>query len=279
MEQPQKPPHQDSPTEAPVASLWTQRRRPWIVGLIFMLLAGNFFFQIQTYLLGGGLVLPVLAGQILGIFVPLLLIFRRNGWNPLQDLDLHQVPWPLLAATVILAGASLVPTSFLAEMSMRLFPGDPERIAAFQEALPRSALGVLLTGLTVILVGPLGEEIVFRGLLHRLASDYWDPIKASLLSSLVFALVHAEPWLVLGLVGVGAALAFLYETTRSLTVCFVYHAAHNALALTLMYTADEIPTGPQPIETMDFVWLGISLLVWGVLARWLMGMKKARHEP
>ncbi len=270
-QEPQLPPDQESPP-----SLWNQRSNPWIVGLIFMLVAGNFFFQVQTYQLNGGLILPVLVGQILGVFVPLALIFHRNGWHPLRDLDLQPVPWLLIATAAVLAVAALVPTSFLAELSMRLFPGNPERMAMFQAALPRTPLGLLLTGVTAVLVGPLGEEIVFRGLLHRLASRYWGPLKAGLLSSLVFALVHAEPWLLLGLVGVGAALAFLYEATGSLLVCFVFHAVHNALALTLMYLAEDIQVEPQPIAPMDWVWLGSSLLVWLLVARWLWGHKKTR---
>ncbi len=277
-QQPQDPQQPSPPGGHQPPSLWTDRGRPWIVGLIFLLLSGNFFFQIQVYLLGAGLVLPVLAGQMLGVFIPLLIIFRRNGWDPVRDLKLGPVPWPMMIVPALLAVAALVPTSLLVELSMRLFPGDPERIAMFQEALPRSPLGILLTVITVVLVGPLSEEIVFRGLLHRLASGYWGPLQAGLLSSLVFALVHAEPWLLLGLVGVGAALAFLFEASGSLLVCFIFHAGHNALALTLMYLSDEIRTEPQPIEAMDWVWLGISLLAWGVLAHRLLVGRRRRGD-
>lgn len=273
MENPQKTtPHKEQPP-----GLWNSRSRMWIVGLLVLLLAGNFFFQIQAFLLGGGIIIPVLVGQILGVFLPLVIIFQRNGWNLIRDLALPPVPWLLLGATILLAAASQVPTGFLAEISMRLFPGDPERVAMFQEALPRSVLGMLVAGLAVVLVGPLGEEIIFRGLLHRLASGYWGAWKAGLLSSLVFALVHAEPWLLLGLAGVGAALAFLYEATRSLLVCFVFHATHNAIALTMMYLAEDVQTTPEPFVTMDFVYLGLSLVVWILVGQWLLGNRKTRE--
>ncbi len=272
------PSPQESPAPLTQPSLWTDRPRIWIVGLIFLLLAGNVFFQIQAYLLGGGLIIPVLAGQLLGVFIPLLILSHRNGWNPLHDLRLGDVPWIVPAAAATLAIATLVPASLLAELSMRVFPSDPERIAMFQEGLPRSGWGIPLTFITVVLVGPLGEEIVFRGLLHRLASEYWSPAKATLLSALIFALVHAEPWLLLGLVGLGIALSFLYEVTGSLRACWIFHALHNTIALVMMYGSEEIQVEPSPIETSDYLWLALSLVAWLVIGTWLWKEKKP-HKP
>ena len=259
-------------------SLWTDRSRLWIVGLIFMLVAGNVFFQIQAYLLGGGLILPVLAGQLLGVIIPLLVLSRLNHWDPIADLRLGVAPWPIIGAVTLLAAAALVPSSLLAELSLRIFPSDPERIAMFQDLLPRSPLGVLLTVITVVVVGPLGEEIVFRGFLHRLASGFWGPAQATLLASLVFALVHAEPWLLLGLVGIGVALSFIFEATGSLLACWVFHGVHNAVALVMMYTATETQTGPTPVQMGDYIWLALSLLVWWFVGSWLLGLRRPKNR-
>ncbi|MCP4290711.1 MAG: CPBP family intramembrane metalloprotease [bacterium] len=266
------------PETTPAPSLWTDRSRIWIVGLIFMLGFGNIFFQVQAYMLTGGLVLPVLAGQLLGVFIPLLVLSRNNGWNPIHDFDLGKTQSLFLASAFVLALAALVPSSLLAELSMRVFPGDPERMAMFQKALPRDILGMILTFITVVLVGPLGEEIVFRGLLHRLAANYWDPLKAGLLASLIFAMVHAEPWLLFGLVGIGAALSFLYQTTGSLLVCWVFHAVHNSVALVMMYSAKEVQTEPSEIVTGDYLLLGISLVVWVLIGSWLVRVNKNKKQ-
>jgi len=274
-----QPPETPEPPEMEATpSLWTDRSRIWVVGLIFMLMAGNVFFQVQAYVMGGGLIVPVLAGQIFGVFVPLLIISSRNKWNPITDLNLGKVPWVIPLVAGVLALASLVPSSLLAELSMRIFPSDPERIAMFQKSLPRSGLGVLLTFITVVLVGPLGEEVVYRGLLHRLASGFWDPVKATVLASLIFAMVHAEPWLLLGLVAIGAALSFLYETTGSLLACWIFHALHNAVALIMMYGADEVQTEPSQLTAQNYIWLGVSLMVWAVAGSWLLNLRKHRLE-
>jgi membrane protease YdiL (CAAX protease family) len=259
-------------------SLWTDRSRIWIVGLIFMLLAGNVFFQIQAYLMGGGLILPVLAGQIFGVFIPLLVLSSRNRWNPVQDFQLGSVPWVVPVVAVVLALATLVPASLLAELSMRIFPSDPERIAMFQNSLPRSGLGILLTIITVVFVGPLGEEIVFRGLLHRLAAGFWDPVKGTVLASLIFALVHAEPWLLLGLLAIGVALSFLYQVTGSLLACWIFHAVHNGVALVMMYSADEVQIEPTALSTGDLLWLAISLVVWAVVGSWLLRIRRPQTQ-
>jgi len=272
-----EPPETHFEPEVP-RSLWTDRSRIWIVGLIFMLMAGNVFFQVQAYLMGGGMIIPVLAGQIFGVFIPLLIISYRNQWNPVMDLDLAKVPWVIPAVAVVLALATMVPASLLAELSMRIFPSDPERMALFQESLPRSSLGILVTFMTVVLVGPLGEEIVYRGLLHRLAAGFWNPVKATALASLIFALVHAEPWLLLGLMAIGVALSFLYETTGSLLACWIFHAIHNAVALVMMYGADEVQTEPTALSGQDLLWLGVSLVVWAVAGSWLLALRRSRIQ-
>ena len=60
--------------------------------------------------------------------------------------------------------------------------------------------GLLAFG-AVVVVGPLAEEIIFRGLIHRVFSRTWGPWPAIIASALVFGLVHGEPWYLLGLVG------------------------------------------------------------------------------
>ncbi len=270
------------PSETPdldiPASLWTDRSRMWIVGLILMLMVGNVFFQVQAYVMGGGFILPVLAGQIFGVFIPLLVLSHRNQWNPIADFQLGTVPWVVPVVAVVLALATLVPASLLAELSMRLFPTDPERMAMFHKSLPKSGLGIVLTFITVVIVGPLGEEIVFRGLLHRLASGFWDPVKGTVLAALIFALVHAEPWLLLGLVAIGVSLSFLYEMTGSLLACWIFHAVHNAVALVMMYSTNEVQTEPTPLTASDLLWLVISLAVWAGVGFGLWRMRSSSAD-
>lgn len=247
---------------------WQSWGPPRIVALAFVLLAGNFVWQIAIYATGGGLYATVLAGAVPGVFLPLLWLVRA-GKLSLADLSLDR-PRPLtLLASAGVAAATIVPVSVLAEFSLRLHPVDPDWVRLFREGLPDSPLEYALAFAAVVVAAPLAEEIIFRGLLHRLASRLWGGPAAAATSSLVFAIVHAEPWVLLGLVGVGLMLALVYERTRSVTACWVAHGVHNGISMGVMLASGEIVTEPGPIGVAQWGWAGVSLLAVVLLARWL----------
>jgi len=253
----------------PNGNLWLDWSRGRIFGLALLLTAGNFFFQILFYVAGGGLYLPVLAGSVLGVFLPLYLLARNFGFEARRDFSLN-LPRPgVLVASALLAIAALVPTSMLAELSLRLHPVDSQWLRLFEENLPRSGGAIALAVVAVVVVAPLAEETIFRGLLHRLAASLWGGLPAALVSALVFAVVHGEPWFLFGLVGIGLVLAFVYEATGSLTACWVTHAVHNGVSLGLMLTSDEIVPEPTPLTTGDWVWCAASVVALLVIGRYL----------
>ena len=85
-----------------------------------------------------------------------------------------------------------------------------------------------------MIIAPLLEEMVFRGLLQTLLIDTlgrrarWTAV---LTASLIFALIHAAAvswhgWP--GLFVLGVVLGWLYERTGSLLPCYLAHALFNA---------------------------------------------------
>jgi membrane protease YdiL (CAAX protease family) len=177
-----------------------------------------------------------------------------------------------------MAACSLVPTSLLAELSQRLHPIDPKWESLFREHLPTTIPGVVLAVFTVVLVAPLAEEIIFRGLLHRLASSMWGAVPATIISALVFGIVHGEPWFLFGLVGVGVMLAFIYETTRSVTACWAAHAVHNAVSLWAMLANEGSLAEPRAITRLDWALGAVSVLGILLVGRFLLAASR-RSSP
>lgn len=248
----------DGPPAAP--GLWRGWPRRNILALIVLLIASNFMVQIIVYLAGGGLFLPVLAGAVGGVLVPLWLIGRDRGLQPGRDFGLDLPDIRTLGASGLMALCALVPTSLLAEISVRLHPPDPQWESFMMENLPTSVPGILLAAFTVVVAAPLVEEIIFRGLIQRLATGAWGPIAGAVISALVFALVHNEAWYIFGLIGIGLVLAFVYHVTRSVTASWVTHGVHNAISLTLMLTAGETINEPSNLGLPDAGWALLSLV-------------------
>ena len=94
-------------------------------------------------------------------------------------------------------------------------------------------LFVLQVFIAFVVVAPLIEELIFRGaLLRGLGKSYGTPL-ALLLSTLLFALVHAQPRAIV-YAGVGGLfLGLIALWTNSTKASFVVHAAINATGVLL----------------------------------------------
>ncbi len=94
-------------------------------------------------------------------------------------------------------------------------------------------LGLLLVA--VVVMGPVVEELVFRGYLQSALAEKMPPWVAVALSSLVFGAFHLElgafPLLVLAGAGMGA----VYQITGALWPAILMHMVSNGLSAFLIY--------------------------------------------
>ncbi len=93
-------------------------------------------------------------------------------------------------------------------------------------------LGTLFVGAAI--AAPVGEEFFFRAFLHNCAKRRLGVFWGTLLSAFAFALVHGGPLLVVAILPMGVALAWLYDRTQSLWVPIIVHAVNNGVAVLAM---------------------------------------------
>jgi len=97
------------------------------------------------------------------------------------------------------------------------------------------AWGTVVTIIALVVLAPLGEELVFRVLLLRALARRMSFWGAAVVSSLVFGTVHIDAWIDLfwprfiGLVVVGIGLAWLYRW-RGYWAAVAAHATVNTVA-------------------------------------------------
>ena len=274
------PPENDTTSAERQSGIWNTWTRGEALGLFFMVLTGNFFFQYIVFKAVGGLSWPVIGGGVLGVFFPLLGILKIRHLEFQRDFFLTQPSARVMVTAALMAVCALVPTSLLAELSLRLSPADPEVVAFMQERLPTSPAGYLLAAIAIVLVAPLAEEIIFRGLLHRLAAGLWGPIAATAVSSLVFSILHGEAWILFGLIGIGVVLGFIFESTGSVTACWVTHGVHNAISLYLMIRQGVGPLEPSHLTPSDWTLGLVSVVGLVFLGRYLLSLKAGQEtEP
>ncbi len=153
----------------------------------------------------------------------------------------------------------------LGEVWTRLVPVPPESFRPF-ETLTETAEGRLTVILFAMVAAPLVEEFVFRGLVQRPLERRWGPAPAIGFTALLFALVHALPWVLPIHLLLGLAFGFVVYATRSIWAGVLLHAANNSFAaLGIGAEAPELPpTVWRTGATAEF-WTALAMLVLSAL--------------
>ncbi|MCM8783659.1 MAG: CPBP family intramembrane metalloprotease [Candidatus Omnitrophica bacterium] len=101
--------------------------------------------------------------------------------------------------------------------------------------LPQPKLLIFFTTIFIAIIGPVIEEIFFRGFCYPALRSKIGPLKAMVLVSLFFALLHMNVIGFLPIFTLGLLLVYLYEKTHSLFSSIGVHIIHNSLILYLVF--------------------------------------------
>lgn len=83
------------------------------------------------------------------------------------------------------------------------------------------------------LVGPVAEELFFRGVLYAAVRRRLSRVAAMLISAALFAFIHTNVIGFLPILLLGCLLAYLYERTGSLISPLSIHIVHNSLLMSV----------------------------------------------
>lgn len=86
---------------------------------------------------------------------------------------------------------------------------------------------VWLVVLTVLIIAPLGEESLMRGIAFPALRKHWPPMAAAFVTSMVFALLHGNLVQIALTVPLGILLAFVYEASQRLWPVVFMHVLFN----------------------------------------------------
>lgn len=179
-----------------------------------------------------------------------------------EDLEMRE----LISAFVAVAGISIL-TSELNNVLQWIQPlqdlGDTG-----DRLLTDNLAGVLFA---VAFVAPVTEELIFRGIiLDSLRESYL--LRTSIFAtSLLFAIVHVQPWMMVNAFLIGLFLALIRLRTGSLMLCVLIHGFYNALPflLTRVFSVQIPGFTPVANQAVQFQpwWfdvLGLLLLLAGM---------------
>ena len=194
------------------------------------------------------------AAKLLACVLITLILARVRSFGPASPADSAPPPLSLprmfrlaIAGTLIILPIVALQLN-MGQILWRWYSTEPLPVHNTFEALAGSewgTVGVVQLFVMAIIVAPITEELLFRGLLLQLICRYsrraWVAIA---LSGLLFGLVHLDlPQAVLPLTSMGIILGYARVKYRSIELCILIHALFNAQAMVTAYLAPElIPT-------------------------------------
>jgi membrane protease YdiL (CAAX protease family) len=89
--------------------------------------------------------------------------------------------------------------------------------------------------IAIVIAAPILEELLFRGIVLNGLLKSYSPIKSIIISSLLFGLVHLNPWQGIGAFILGSLAGWVYFKTNKLTLPIIIHMTNNFLAFLVGY--------------------------------------------
>jgi membrane protease YdiL (CAAX protease family) len=88
--------------------------------------------------------------------------------------------------------------------------------------------------LVVAFIGPVVEEVFFRGFLYSAFKKNWGVLPALFVSSVLFSVVHLQVYSFIPLFLIGWLLAYIFEKTKSLFPAIFLHAVYNLILILIL---------------------------------------------
>ena len=86
-----------------------------------------------------------------------------------------------------------------------------------------------------VLLGPILEEIIFRGVILRGLLTKYSPKYAIVFSAIIFGLIHGKPLQIWGAFIIGLILGYVYYKTKSIGTTILLHSFVNLIVLIKSY--------------------------------------------
>lgn len=171
--------------------------------------------------------------------------FTRSAWSPVSMLYLFFV--------LLIGSSSIVIVDCVSSFTQWI----PDLMDQTFDVLQSGVLGIIC----ITLLGPVLEELLFRGAVTRLLLTRYKPRKAVLISALMFGIFHLNPAQILPAFLIGLVLAQLYYRTKSLIPGILIHILNNSATVYLCIKYPHAKQFSDITSGVPYIMLVIGALI------------------
>jgi membrane protease YdiL (CAAX protease family) len=173
------------------------------------------------------------AIAIAGIYSVVLSLTIVAGLSARKDFSFSRATFPV--SLLIIAFAFLTSFHFVMEPLSSSIP-TPEGLS---KTILEMIQMPILAFVTLVLLAPLLEELLFRGIILDGYLKNYSPVNSIVISAFLFALIHGNLAQGIGAFMMGVVAGLLYWRTKSLLLCIALHFLNNCMAFLAMLADPE----------------------------------------
>lgn len=215
------------------------------------------FIYLGFQLIGGVLAAPIMfwLGQTYMIATALVLGSLLMAWYLLKKdlIAANQLTWSIPSVKVLAWVIVLAFGTYFAAVRMNEMLELPNWMENQFENLSYNVLGVL----GIVVIGPIAEELLFRGAIlgNLLRMKKLTSKQATVISALIFGIIHFNPAQIFYAFLLGLVLARIYYQTGSLLLCIIVHVLLNGFSTVLTICYPEAQSFTEICKSHSLMWL------------------------
>lgn len=165
---------------------------------------------------------------------------------------------PVSASYLLCSVIAMLSNGFVIAWLMTMMDGIPNIMEQTFDILQSGWGGII----AIAIIGPVLEELLFRGAITKALLQQYNPTKAILISALLFGVLHINPAQIIPAFLSGILLAWTYYKTASLLPCILMHIVHNSLSVYLSIKFPEADNMNELVGSTTYLMmmLGAALL-------------------
>ena len=219
--------------------------------------------EVTELLMGRLMEMTFVAGIVTLVLFWLVFLIRRKKFT--KEVCLRKFLVNGILPIAVLAACFNVITTVV----VSYFPWPQSWMDSYA-ASASSIDGSLMSWLTAVLMAPVLEEIVFRGLMYTRLKKGLPVIVAAIVTSLAFGIAHGTIiWFIYTFI-FSLVLIWVFEKFQSLGACIVLHMAYNLSGMALALI---------PEEAAVVVWILFALGIVGAYFMYKMIVKITADIP
>lgn len=228
-----------------ISTIWTVFYAQFIYGTVSVIVQLAFLGALFIYEFFTGKIdafdyfknnIMLLTGLAALVAIPILSYFYiRNKNNEIKKQSLKSPSFATYVTCILGAAGAAVVCNLI---TAAIFTGFND--AAFDEVNEIIYNSSLITAILAgVILGPIAEELVFRGIIYRKIAYNYNPIAAIIITSIAFGIFHGNITQGVYAFLMGLMLAYAYFVTDRILVCMLMHIAANLIS----FVASDILDG------------------------------------